>query len=491
MSTVRKSLAFSALDSYVGLVLSIASTAVIARILTPEQTGVFAVAAVFASLASTFRDFGVAEYLIQERELTDAMIRAALSVNIAISWVMAMLLFVLAPLVADFYRSPGVAQVMQVQSVNFLLIPFGAVTMAWFRREMNMKPIFIAGLVANIVSFVVAITLALHGFGFMSLAWSSLAGVAVTVAVSVWMRPAAFPRWPGLQGIGRVLQFGKFASGVYIFGQAGKGAPEMIIGRAQDMAAVGMFSRGNGLVEIFNRLVLRSIMPVCLPYFAKGVREHGSPKPGLLTAMSYLTAVGWPFLLIMGIGAYSAIRLMYGAQWLAAVPLSQLLCAAAALELIYYPAKEAMLSLGKARESNSLQLGIQALRVAGLLAAVPFGLAGACWGLLVAALLGAGLSHWYLAKLLGLRLADCMTALLPSLAVSLMAALPMAVWALVSPIGEHNYIAVSLVGGALGALGWIGALCALRHPLWSELAALTWPLWSRLRGGKRASTPKN
>ena len=491
MSTVRKSLAFSALDSYVGLVLSIASTVVIARILTPEQTGVFAVAAVFASLASTFRDFGVAEYLIQERELTDAMIRAALSVNIAISWVMAMLLFVLAPLVADFYRSPGVAQVMQVQSVNFLLIPFGAVTMAWFRREMNMKPIFIAGLVANIVSFVVSITLALHGFGFMSLAWSSLAGVAVTVAVSVWMRPAAFPRWPGLQGIGRVLQFGKFASGVYIFGQAGKGAPEMIIGRAQDMAAVGMFSRGNGLVEIFNRLVLRSIMPVCLPYFAKGVREHGSPKPGLLTAMSYLTAVGWPFLLIMGIGAYSAIRLMYGAQWLAAVPLSQLLCAAAALELIYYPAKEAMLSLGKARESNSLQLGIQALRVAGLLAAVPFGLAGACWGLLVAALLGAGLSHWYLAKLLGLRLADCMTALLPSLAVSLMAALPMAVWALVSPIGEHNYITVSLVGGALGALGWIGALCALRHPLWSELTALTWPLWSRLRGEKRASTPRN
>ena len=489
MSSVRKSLAFSALDSYVGLLLSIASTVVIARILTPEQTGVFAVAAVFASLASTFRDFGVAEYLIQERALTDAMIRAALTVNIAISWLMAVLLFVLAPLAADFYRSPGVAQVMQVQSINFLLIPFGAVTMAWFRREMNMKPIFIAGLAANIVSFSVSITLALHGFGAMSLAWSSLAGVLVTVALSVWMRPAAFPRWPGLLGIGRVLQFGKFASGVYIFGQAGKGAPEMIIGRAQDMAAVGMFSRGNGLVEIFNRLVLRSIMPVCLPYFAKGVRDHGSPKPGLLVTMSYLTAVGWPFLLIMGIGAYAAIRLMYGAQWLAAVPLSQLLCAAAAVELVYYPAKEAMLSLGKARESNSLQMGIQTLRVAGLLAAVPFGLVGACWGLLAAAVLGAGLSHWYLARLLGLHLRDCVAALWPSAAVSLIAAVPMAVWALVSPLGEHNYVVAGVVSGALCAACWIGALRAVKHPLWSELAGLAGPLFSRLRPAKRTSAP--
>ena len=314
MSTVRKSLAFSALDSVVGLVLSIASTAIIARILTPEQTGVFAVAAVFASMASTFRDFGVAEYLIQEKQLDDHAIRAALSVNIAVSWLMAVLLFSLAPLAAGFYRSPGVAEVMRVQSASFLLIPFGAVTMAWFRREMNMKPIFIAGLLANAVSFVVSIALALRGFGYMSLAWSSLVGVVVTVGVSIWMRPKNFPRWPGLQGVGRVLHFGKFASGVYIFGQMGKSAPELIVGRIQGMAAVGMLSRGGGLVEIFNRLVMRAVMPVCLPFFAKAVRETGTPRNGLLAATAYITGLGWPFLLCIAVAAFAAVRLMYGPQ---------------------------------------------------------------------------------------------------------------------------------------------------------------------------------
>lgn len=486
MSSIRKSLAFSALDSYVGLVLQIASTVVIARILTPEQTGVFAVAAVFAALASTFRDFGVAEYLIQEKELTDDTIRAALTVNIAISWTMAVLMFGLSPLAADFYRSPGVAQVMRVQAVNFLLIPFGAVTMAWFRREMNMKPIFIAGLLANITSFCVAISLALAGWGYMALAWSSLAGVVVTVGVSVWLRPQAFPRWPGLNGVGRVLQFGKFASGVYIFGQAGKGAPEMIIGRVQNMAAVGMFSRAYGLVEIFNRLVLRSIMPMCLPYFARGVREQGTPLPGLLTTMSFLTVVGWPFLAFMGVGSYAVIRMMYGAQWLDAVPLSKVLCAAAAIELVYYPAKEAMLALGKARESNNLQMLTQALRVAGLLAAVPFGLPGACWGLLLAALAGAAASHWYLARLVGLRLTACLAALWPSALVSVAAAAPLALWTLVAPINEHNYLAVGLGGGALCALAWGLALRAVKHPMWAEVQKVLGLLRRRVMGGTPA-----
>ncbi len=247
MSSVRKSLALSALDSYLGLVLQIATTVIMARLLTPAEVGTFAVAAVFAALASTFRDFGVAEYLIQEKELDDNALRAALTVNIAISWLMALTLFLLAPAASSFYGSPGVGDVMRVQSMSFILIPFGAVTMAWFRREMNFVPVLVSGLAASIGAFCVGVFLALRGFGYMSLAWSSLAGVVVTVAVSVLYKPRHLPSRPGLKGVRKVIHFGKFASGIYIFGQLGKGAPEMVIGRALDLASVGMFSRAYGL----------------------------------------------------------------------------------------------------------------------------------------------------------------------------------------------------------------------------------------------------
>ena len=482
MSTIRRSLAFSTLDSYVGLVLQLASTVVLSRLLTPEQAGTFAVAMVFASLASTFRDFGVAEYLIQERELDNDKLRAALSVNIAVSWTMGACMFGFAPWIADFYRTPEITTVMRVQAINFLLIPFGAVTMAWFRREMDFRPIFIANACASVANFGVSIVLALQGHGVMALAYGSLANVVTTVGCSMLLRPRGFPRWPGRRGIAAVLHFGKFASGIYIFGQIGKGAPEMIIGRAQDMAAVGMFSRAGGLVEIFHRLVLRAIMPVCLPYYAKGVRDEGTPVPALLRTMSYLTAVGWPFLLFMGIGAYAVIRLMYGGQWVDAVPLAQIVCAAAAVELVYYPAKEALLSLGKARESNQLQIGIQTLRVLGLLAAVPYGLPGAAWGLLAASVGGAALSHVMLARHVGLRLRPVLKAVAPAVLVTLLSLAPFAAWAALAPIGAGHYILPGIVGGLLCAVCWLPALKLSGHPLWQEVTRIGAALQARWPG---------
>lgn len=104
MTTIRRSLAYSIASSYFSLPLQIIGTMVMSRLLTPAETGVFAVAAVFAAFASTFRDFGVAEYLIQEKELTVEKIQSALTVNIAISWFMGFLLFFGAPFVANFYR---------------------------------------------------------------------------------------------------------------------------------------------------------------------------------------------------------------------------------------------------------------------------------------------------------------------------------------------------------------------------------------------------
>ncbi len=481
MSIVRKSLAISALDSYLGLVLQIASTVIMSRLLTPQEVGVFAVAAVFAALASTFRDFGVAEYLIQKKDLDDPVLRAALTVNIGISWSMAVLLFVLAPAAARFYGTQGVADVMRVQALSFVLIPFGAVTMAWFRREMNFTPSLVAGLVSSAASFVVGVVLALRGWGYMSLAWSSFAGVAFTVACAFWFKPASFPSRPGLRGVKEVLRFGKFASGIYVFGQLGKGAPEMVVGRALDMPSVGMLSRATGLVEIFNRLVLRAVTPISLPYFARGVRETGSPKRAVLNAMCLLTVIGWPFLGFLAIAAYPAIRLMYGDQWLQAVPLAQILCAAAAVELLYSQSKEAMLSVGNAKDSNLLQMLVQTARIVGLLAVVPFGLAGACWGLLGASVVGAATAQAFLGRTIGLGARDVARAVLPSLTVAVVALTPAVVLSMWLSFSGPAHLATAAVAGVLTVIAWGLALRAARHPAWPELLQLAESVAAKLR----------
>ena len=486
---MRRSLAFSAADSYVGLVLQLASTAILSRILTPVEVGIFAIAAVFSSLASNFRDFGVAEYLIQEQALTPDKIRAAFGVNIAVSWLMGLLIFSASGLTGEFYRSPGITDVMRVQALSFILIPFGAINMAWFRREMNFKPQFVAGLLANTISFGVSVACALNGLGAMSLAWSSLAGVAVTVAVSMWFRPKTFPRLPGLKGVAAVLHFGKFASGIYVFGQLGKGAPEMIIGRALSIAGVAVFSRANGLVQIFHQLVVKAVMPVCLPYFAKAVREEQSVVRGYVAGVSFFTALGWPFLGFMALAAFPSIRIVYGDQWAESVPLAKILCVAGAVELVHYLAKEALLAHGLVKLSSRLQILLQACHVLGLLAVIPFGLLGGCWGVLAASVAGLLISQWHLWTGVQLRWAHLWQACRGSFVVTAITLTPMLVSLPFVSATESNYGRFMIFGGVATALMWLLALRITRHALWSELAAVAGVVATRVRARRGPVAP--
>ena len=225
MSSVRRSLAYTFAEGYLTVGLQLLGTLFLARLLTPTETGVWAVAAVFAAIASNFRDFGVGEYLIEEKDLTDQKLRAALSVNIIVSWLMAAILLACSGMIAAFYAEPGIAKIMRVQACNFFLIPFGAVTFAYFRRNLNYRPFFLASLLSNITTFIVSLSCAFAGLGYMSLAWSSLSGVIVSVVVATVMRPKELPRLPGTVGLRAVLHFGKHATGIYLFGQLEK-APQ-------------------------------------------------------------------------------------------------------------------------------------------------------------------------------------------------------------------------------------------------------------------------
>ena len=472
MSGVRQSLGLTLADSYFGVALQLISTMIISRVLTPKEIGIYAVAAVFSGLASMFRDFGIAEYMIQEKELTPQRIAAALTLNVVVSWMMSAAMYVGAPLVAGFYSDPGIASVMRVQALGFLMVPFGAVTMAYFRRQLNFRPLVIANVAANVTAFSVAVSLALLGFGYMSMAWSTVAAIAVSVSIGIALRPPSFPRWPGLKGIAEVFRFSKFLSSIYMVGQVGKGAPEMIIGRAESVVEVAVFSRAGGLVEIAQRLLLRPVHFVCMPYFAKSNRDNGSIAEAYIKSVSYVTAVGWPLLAFMGLAAFSVIRLVYGPQWDQAVPLAQILCATCALELVHMMSREALLARGLARQANLLQVGLVLVQILGLTAVVPFGLTGAAWGLMAAAACGMLLSQWFLSRGIGLRAVDLMRACLPSVYLFFGAMTPLTLWAALSDSRTHEHVLFGVGGALLTALSWLLMLHWVRHPLTQEIVSL-------------------
>jgi O-antigen/teichoic acid export membrane protein len=80
---IRRSLFLSFAQNYTGMLITIPSIMILARFLTPAETGIFSVAMAVTNLTHVLRDFGVGGYLIQEREITREKIRAAFTIALS------------------------------------------------------------------------------------------------------------------------------------------------------------------------------------------------------------------------------------------------------------------------------------------------------------------------------------------------------------------------------------------------------------------------
>ncbi|MBK7549792.1 MAG: oligosaccharide flippase family protein [Rhodoferax sp.] len=273
--TTRKSLAFSFLDRYASVLISVASSMIIARLLAPAEIGVFSVTMVLLMFVATVRDMGAGQYLIQEKELTTERVRAVWAVQLGLGLALACLVLLVSYPVAIFYNEPRMRDIMLVVALNYAVNPFGSLTYAWLMREMRFEALALIRFSAGLSGALVSTWLAWKNYGPISLAFGSLASTLVNALMAIYFRPKSFPWLPGVGEIRRVLTFGSQLTVSTVIDTLIDGAPELLIGKLQSLTGAGLYSRSNGLVQMFNRLFVDAVAAVCLPWFAGKTRERG------------------------------------------------------------------------------------------------------------------------------------------------------------------------------------------------------------------------
>ena len=326
------------------------SSMIIARLLTPADIGVFSVTMVLLGFVNTVRDMGAGAYLVQEKELTPDRVRAVWAVQLGLGIVLALLVLIASTPAASFYNEPRMRDIMLVVALNYAINPFGSLTYAWQIREMRFDALALVRFSATLAGAAVSVYLAWRGMGPMSLALGSLASTLVNATMAIYFRPKWFPWLPGLKEIRRVLAFGSQTTGASIIGTIAGSAPELLLGKLQGMTATGLYSRANGLVMMFHRLVMDGVTSVAISWFAKQSREHGSISQPFLKATSYVTALGWAFSAGMVCMAHPAMRILYGDQWDGAVDLTRLLAGALACGMPAALSVPALMALGDAKQ---------------------------------------------------------------------------------------------------------------------------------------------
>ena len=322
----RHALLYTFTSKYLLLLIQFGSTLILSRLLTPADIGIYTIAYSIVSIGHVFRDFGVGNYIHQEKDLTTDRIRAAMTITLFFAWCMCLALYFGADYAAQFYNEEGIKKVFQVLALNFFLIPFGSVTTSYIRRNMRFKFVMKLEVLCSLISTATVISLAYLGFSYMSMAWSSVAGIVFEITILTAYRPKELPFLPGIKQLKHVLGFSTLSVAESLLSQLGSFLPDLIIGKVLGMHSVGILSRAKGTIGLFDRAVTSAIEPVLLPYFSKENRAGENIKESFLHITMCVTGLVWPALVYMLIMAEPLILTLYGEQWIESAFLLQILC---------------------------------------------------------------------------------------------------------------------------------------------------------------------
>jgi O-antigen/teichoic acid export membrane protein len=468
LPSVRRSLVLSFARNYTNLVFSVGSVMILSRLLTPAQIGVYSVAVATTTVIQMLRDFGVSEYLVQAKELNNAVARSAFTVNLLIAWSLAVIVFFSSPWIAAFYKEPGLGLVLEVLSINFVLLPFGSTVNALLTRSMQFGILYKINLGWLIVRTGTTLTLAFLGYGYMSPAWGSVAGMAATVlGCFVWGRAYRI-RGFGLTHWRAVTRFGMQQTVGGIVGQLGSYAPDFVIGRILGFADVGLYSRGQGLINLFSTKVASAIGAVSFPAYAHRHHSSNNVHRFYLKTLTFVTGIALPFAACAALMAFPIIHVMFGDQWYKAVPILRLLAVAMFINNLTPQFAKFFTATGKVGVVTGMTVLVQVVRVGVLIPAAYYSLEAAAASQIVIAVFSTSIQCGLLRKYAAITFRDLLRALSPSLGLTAATALaPAAVFVLMPNSGADLWLSLifSVVGGGSG---WLAAAWLLKHPLWSE-----------------------
>jgi O-antigen/teichoic acid export membrane protein len=470
--TAKKSLFWSFLAEYSVFCINFVMSLVIARLLTPAEFGIFAIALTLIELLVMMRQFGIGSYIVQTKELYEERLRSALGIMILLCWSFALIIYIGATTVSELYGHPDLKPVMQVMSVAFLLVPFSQPGIALLERQLKFRITMIIGLIAALVNGGMSIACALYGLKALSLA---IANVSMQIALVICVlvaRPAGQVFRPSLSKWRDLLGFGGYVISSNLIAYLGTSAPTAVLGKLVDIASVGLFSRALGLVTMLRQLLQAAISRAMYAQMAKLENDGLSLGWTYLRILGFGTVLVWSSAAVLYFTATPVITFLYGGQWSGAGPMLGNLCIAMALQSTAPLYVEVMFIKNKQVSLLKRELLING-----------FALVNFCyWALhsVEAATLARSLDAMLLAVIylpLVLKLAqangrDAAHILIKSLMVALLSAVPAVTvmqyfnWPAVLPVP------VLLFLGAGSIITWGLALMLVRHPLAADLKSV-------------------
>ncbi|WGF88909.1 lipopolysaccharide biosynthesis protein [Marinivivus vitaminiproducens] len=457
-----------------GFVVTLTSTAILARLLTPEAFGLIAMTATLTALLMMFSDAGLTQATIQRREITYGQLTALFWINLAVGAGLAVACFAAAPFLAWFYGEPGLTDVVRVLSVNFLLLGATAQFSAVINRQLRFKVTALVQLLAPIAGAAAALVFAWLDFGV----WALVAQLVVTEIVRLGASVSLAHWFPGLprraKGVGQMLRFGGnqllFNVVVYLVPNADR----IFIGSYLNPHVLGLYDRSAQMIRLPQRLLIMPLTPVMLPTLSRLHDQPDAYRNVYVGAMSKLTMASFPLTIAIALLAPEIVSILLGAQWEEAVPIFAVL----AISTLTAPISRAntwlWISQGRMRTQLCWGLLITSTTVPAYFVGVSWGAVGVAAGAAVAQLSMHPIAIWMATRVGPVSWRDIVGSFVPGIVGAIgMSAVILAIRATgLLPANPFLSAMILGLGGGIGLVAIYSLLPSARRPLFEMLATL-------------------
>ncbi|MDR2270647.1 MAG: lipopolysaccharide biosynthesis protein [Sphingobacterium sp.] len=468
VSQAKKGVVWTFLQQFSIQLINFVVQIVLARILVPSDFGLIAMITIFIAIGQSLSDSGMTSSLIRNNENTEGDYGTVFITNLGVSIIVYCIVYLIAPLVALFYKQEILTQLLRVFGLVFIFSSFYVVQLAKFTKELNFKSQFTYQVPSVVIGAITGIVMAKQGYGVWSLVGLNLAQ-ASSFGLILWIFYKWKPKWNFDKKVfrnhfdyGYKLTLSGLLNTIYL------NLYRILIGKKFSPASVGFFTQADSL-RLFPVNQLSAVLnKVTFPLFASIQNDDVKLREAYKSALRLVLSLTSAMMLILVLIAEPLFRMVYGDKWLPSVPYFQILCIAS----IFLPIGTYNLNILKVKGRSDLFLKVEIIKkiigVVSLIICIPFGITAIVWSLCLTNIFFAYLNGYFSGKFIDYSVIE---QLKNSLSIILISTIP---YIIIQLIIHYNYIALQdsisiILQGGMYVLIYLPLVFLFNKPLMRDI----------------------
>lgn len=441
-----KGVAWSGIDNVAQYGVSFIVSIVLARLLSPDDYGLIGIVAIFTSICGNLINGGFSDALVRKKNVTDDDYNTVFIINLLMSLVLYGVIFLCAPLIADFFSREVLITLTRVSSIGMVIGAFAMVQRTRLVKRIDFKTQTKITITASVISGIIGITLAILGFGVWALVASNISSQVINT-ILLWFFNKWVPRlFFSVKSFKELFGFGWKLMVISVINTIWKELYQVVVGKFYNPATLGQYTRAKGFSKLFSTNLTSIVQRVTYPVLSSIQDEKERmilAYRRIIKTTMFITATGMFFL-----GAISEPLLycLIGPKWHEAAVYLPLICIAGST----YPLQAINLNMLQVQGRSDLFLGIEIVKK--IIALGPLFI-GAFVGIipmlltnLITCVVSFFLNSYYSGKLLGYSSRMQIKDIAPSYGIALIVAL--SVWFLkYLPLSNWVILPIQLIVG--------------------------------------------